>query len=162
MARFGKILVFLHVGLSFCFASWAVWLYTNRRDYKSKEGEVAKRKAEYDELAMYAVRPADGRWRVAQQELLVPEGWRPFERQWFARELEYLRTQATDAKPARRLARGPDGSIVFAPANPANPLAGDLFRMEAVKDAGDKEQKFASLMSYTRDLDSAVRQTEAE
>src|SRR5437764_4151578 len=96
MALLGKILVFVHTGLSLCLAAWALALYTNRVDWTDRKaaadkpaGVLAQRRAEYERVVSSAVRPADTRFRNNRQLLVFHEAWRPAEKVWFAQELEH-------------------------------------------------------------------------
>jgi hypothetical protein len=116
MARFGKILVFVHLGLSLCFAAWAVALYTNRVDWTERKatptrpaGVLVGLKADYDTIAKDGVRPADLRWRYRRSVLNYQEALRPYERAFYARELALLDTGLTPNRPARQVNRGAEG-----------------------------------------------------
>src|SRR5947209_1868639 len=79
-AMFGKIMIFLHLGLSLMFATWALVLFTNRIDWTNKkgtatqsDGELLARMADYDRLAKSSVRPADARFREAREKVQKEE-----------------------------------------------------------------------------------------
>jgi len=134
MTRFGKILVFVHTGLSLCLAAWAVALFTNRVDWTDRKaaadkpaGLLAQRRAEYERTATNALRPADLRFRTNRQLLAYHEAWRPAEKAWFAQELEHLRTGEVSKKPIRQVVRGPNGF----PIGPENLTPPDLVQMQA-------------------------------
>ena len=117
MTRFGKILVFVHTGLSLCLAAWALALYTNRVDWTDRKaaadkpaGVLAQRRAEYERVVSSAVRPADTRFRNNRQLLVFHEAWRPAETVWFAQELEHLRTGDVKSKQIRQVPFLPDRS----------------------------------------------------
>src|SRR5262245_4543520 len=115
----GKILIFTHFGLSLCFATWAMVLYTNRvnwTDQKGKageaDGELVPRMAEYDRLAKTGVRPTDARWRGARVVVAANEAARPLEQPWYKRELEFLEREASEKNPVRQIDRGGDGNPI--------------------------------------------------
>ena len=95
MARLGKILVFVQVGMSLLCATpgrYALW--SNHVDWTAQKGKGAKadgelvgRITEYDTLAKASVRPATARWRDSSLQLEREEWWRPAERIWYARRL---------------------------------------------------------------------------
>ncbi|MBI1913879.1 MAG: hypothetical protein HYS12_03940 [Planctomycetes bacterium] len=133
MARLGKILVFVHTGLSLCLAAWALALWTNRIDWTDRKasadkpaGLLAQRRAEYERTATSAVRPADLRVRTNHQLLVFHEAWRPAEKAWFEQELAHLRTGDVSKKPIRQVIRGPDGF----PIGPETVTPPDLVQMQ--------------------------------
>ncbi len=133
MALLGKILVFVHTGLSLCLAAWALALYTNRVDWTDRKaaadkpaGLLAQRRAEYERIATSAVRPADTRFRNNRQLLAFHEAWRPAEKTWFAQELEHLRTGDVSKKQIRQVVRGADGF----PIGPESVTPPDLVQMQ--------------------------------
>jgi hypothetical protein len=135
---FGKILVFLHLALSLCFATWAMVLYTNRVNWTNKpaqgipaEGELTPRMAEYDRLTKSGIRPVDTRWREARAQLGNNETSRPRERPWYNQQLDFLQDGAAENSPVRQIDRGPDGNPIVV-VNPAP--GGDLLQMGPLKD----------------------------
>lgn len=141
---FGKILVFTHFGLSLCFATWAMVLYTNRVNWtESKkpgepESEMTPRMAEYDRLAKTGVHPADTRWRGARVQVARNEAGRPLEQPWYDRELAFLQKNADEKTPVRQIDRGADGNpVVLANPDPG----GALLQMGPLKDVAGQPFK---------------------
>jgi hypothetical protein len=72
MTRYGKILVFLNLALSFFFVAWTLGLYSERPPWKGVEGERGR----VDELAAVikgladARATADARWAKATSEVI--------------------------------------------------------------------------------------------
>jgi|SRR5262245_6311267 len=133
MALLGKILVFVHTGLSLSLAALALALYTNRIDWTERKadankpaGLLAQRRAEYDRVASNALRPADTRFRNNRQLLAFQEAWRPAEKAWFAQELEHLRSGDASKKQIRQVVRGADGF----PIGPEGVTPPDLVQMQ--------------------------------
>jgi hypothetical protein len=157
MPDFGKILVFLHTGLSLCFASWALALYTNRVDWTARkgkdgkpDGELVTRTSTFDQICKTGLRPADARWRTARFHVNGSEAWRPLEQAWYEQQLEFLRTGATEDNPARQVDHGPRGGD--APTAVLRP-GGDLVKM------ADLPDKVGSLAFYAREKEAALLKT---
>ena len=133
MALFGKILVFVHTGLSLSLAAWALALWTNRVDWRDRKASADKpagllvgRIAEYQRSATQAVRPADLRFRTNRQRLVDQEAWRYAERNWFEQELAHLRTGDVSKKQIRQVVRGADSL----PVGPEGVTPPDLVQMQ--------------------------------
>ena len=148
MTKLGKILVLVNVALSFTLMAWALAAFTNRIDWSDKKaqgeepaGELRKRIDEIDEL-WKGFRPAEAAWREPRAAIFAMEARRPKDRQWYARELENLRTGDTDKFPIR--------SVIYNAGLPALDPRTGLPQMADAKDRNSQPLK--SLSSYDREL----------
>jgi hypothetical protein len=168
MSGFGKTLVFLQLAMSIVFATIAMVMYTNRPDWsmnKGKDGgpdgELLQRKQLYDTLATASVRPSDVNWRDSHTRVLQNEWPRAQERRWFAQQIEFVKTGATEKNPALQVNRGNDGRPVLQP-NPSR--TSFLLQMvppsdsegKAKKDRDGKDLALKSLAWYDKELKQAA------
>jgi hypothetical protein len=114
MTLFGKIVVVLNLVLSLLMAAWALGLWTNRIDWSNNKGadlqppgELTLRKAEA-ERAWNEAPGGFAAYRDAKAALFAREDGkedgkdgRAADRNWYAAEIEHLRTGATEANPGR-------------------------------------------------------------
>jgi hypothetical protein len=162
MERLGKILVFVHLGLSLLLASAAMALYFNRTDWTAQkgkdgkpDGELVGRIAEYDDLAKTGIWPAEKRLLSNREQLEANERSRPYERNWYAQQLAILRGDV--AGPIQQLARGPDGSVLFDPTFGQQGRT-NILQMGPVqaKDRDGKPLELKSLVVYAREIGRKV------
>jgi hypothetical protein len=156
MTLIGKILVFVNVTLSVAFAAIAVAIFTNRIDWPGSAtpvvrgepaaGEIAKRKAEFQEREKAAAL-ALGRWQSAAQELALLESTEaPKQRAWFAERLTQLEKEPQ--KPATSLVYGKDGKLqLYAAGQPVPGPAGPLSsRTKLASDLAQTQQEIDRLI----------------
>ena len=167
MERFGKSLVFVHLGLSLLAASWAFALYFNRIDWTAKkgqggqpDGELVPLMAEYDNLARTGIRPGQKRVADNRKPLEFHEAWRPYERAWYATQLRILRGDV--AGPIKQLSRGPDGTVLMDPTY-GQPGKTDILAMQAPQ-VGGKPIELKPLLEYDttipRKVEEILKETE--
>jgi hypothetical protein len=161
---FGKTLVFMHLGLSITFATWALVLYTNRINWTDKnEGELVARMSDYNRLAKYAVRPADERFREARKKVQKEEDGQPRERAWYKVQEEFLTSGNTDANPIQQIDRDAGGAPIVLD-NP--PALGPFLQMGPLKDKDGQPAKnrdgqplvLKSLDFYNREYNTLLTQ----
>lgn len=151
MSTLGKSLVVLHGGLSLFLLAWSFGIFTNKIQWATTggsgspriEGEVSKKQEEFNNVMRQAVVPANQRYltqrgTVGQQERLIAG-----DRQYYAKELQHLRTEAAPTAPARQVLRDPQGHVAL------DPNAENRPRMQALNDSTGTP--LLSLQAY-RDL----------
>ncbi len=129
MSKFGKTLVFLHVGLSFILLGASIAIFTNQIRWNTPkqvsggervEGLVSQKQKKFQNLfnknlAFAAKRFQLQRGKVSQQEALINA-----DGQYYAAEIQHLRTDAARGKAARGVQRV-DGQFVPDPRNNGRP-----------------------------------------
>jgi len=112
MTRFGKLLVFLNLGLAVMLAAWSFNLYVNgidwtdRKDTKTtppKMGQFALRAAQLDEL-WKNVAPAQKDWLGERNKLANEEKRLAAERLWYDKEVRYVLYGPAKARGIREIA----------------------------------------------------------
>lgn len=109
MTWLGKILVFVNLVLSLAMAAWAFGLYTGRVDWSGKKGKTPDdpntgqlaRKQDAWRQAGDTLATAEGRFKANAPFLRRVEQQRPALAQFYARELEHLRSGASLKDPVR-------------------------------------------------------------
>jgi len=108
MTRYGKILVFLNLALSFFFVAWTLGLYSERPPWKGIEGERGR----VDELSAVikgladARATADARWAKATNEVIRLELELPRRREFNAALLNAMNTGSGAAVPQLNIVNG--------------------------------------------------------
>jgi hypothetical protein len=157
MTSFGKVLVFVNLGLSLAMAVWAQGVYSSRIDWSNnkgkdgaRDGELVGRIARLKEWSD-ALAPAAHSWNGSRVELTRLDERRAADRLWYEKELAFDRNGATKTNPARvvKLAEaqpvlGPDGHPVMEPGH-------DQFG-----------QPLESLVAYNLAREALYRQIDAE
>lgn len=165
MSMLGKILVYVNLGMSLMFAAWAGMLYLNKIDWSAQKGkglspngEALARIEEYDALGKNGIRPATARLRASSLKLTDSEGWRPYERDWYKQQINFLLEGATEAKPVQQVVRGVDGSVTLTLDEYAK--TGNILKMGPVqaKDREGKQIKLKSAAYYDREIARAIRE----
>ncbi len=142
MTWFGKILVLCNLAFSVGLASWALIFYTTRIDWSDNPakdnqpaGELVKRiedakagwngipRAERDWVAVRAKLAAmeEGSTRLVLDQKEYKINGRRANRQWYADEMQHLRTGANADKPCQMLVFDELRRLTFADADPLTP-----------------------------------------
>jgi hypothetical protein len=162
MSKLGKILVGLNLAMSLLFAAWAAMLYLNRIDWTAQKGKdltppgaLVPLQDEYNSVGGNGIRPADARMRANAIPLFIHERWLPYERDWYAKQLQFLETGATENNPARQLVRGPGGVVAFA--NPQK-AGEDVIKMVPVqiKDREGNDIKLKARSYYDQETKKTI------
>jgi hypothetical protein len=183
MTKFGKGLVLANLIFSLLMATWAIGVFGNRIDFTNAKkpdqtlGEFAKREAQIKELKD-AFRPADAAWARARAAVTFEEFYRPQFQDWYAKQLQHLRTGANAMNPAaevdmaselarRRPAPRATFPAAFQPVVTnaqgqltANPAYFETPKMVVARDAYN--QPLRSLQAYTQEEQALRKSIETE
>jgi hypothetical protein len=107
MTFVGKLFLMINLALSLLMALVALAMYTNGIDWSDNRakgsqppGRLADKLEEVRHL-IAAIGPVENTWRAARADLLQREEQRREDHDWYAGELDHLRTKATAARPGR-------------------------------------------------------------